>query len=367
MKIVIKIGSNIIADGRQGLNQRRIAALASNISAISGMGHEIAVVSSGAIAAGMKRLGLKSKPSDIRLKQAAAAVGQSALMWTYEKCFAKFKRKVGQVLLTRDVLSDRAMYINAKNTLVSLISHGIIPIINENDTVATDEIRFGDNDNLAFLVASLLEADRLIILSDVEGLYDDNPKENPEAALIPSVKKITPELLKKAGKSISGVGTGGMYSKLLAADKAVKSGIAVNIINGKKPSYLLDIVKGHSRGTEFTPEGGRMSARKGWIAFASHPKGTLTLDSGAVRAVTGMNKSLLPSGIVKVEGSFGTGDAVFCVDNSGSRVAKGLANYSSDEIINIMGKKTSEIERTLGFTNGDEIIHRDNLVVISHG
>ncbi len=363
MRIVIKIGSNIIS-GKEGLNTRRISSLASNVSAIQDMGHEVLMVSSGAIAAGMRKLGLRGKPADIKLKQAAAAVGQSSLIWTYERSFGKHGKKVAQVLLTRDGLSDRKMYINARNTLSTLLSRGIVPIVNENDTVATDEIRFGDNDNLASLVASLVEADRLVILSDVDGLYSEDPMKNPSAALIRKVEKVTPAMLKKAGDSSSAVGTGGMYSKLLAARKAARSGITVNIINGARPRLLASLISGKSPGTEFMPEQDRLSARKGWIAYGIRARGTVTLDDGAARAVSEKHKSLLPSGITGVEGAFQTGDAVYCADSSGSRLAKGLSNYSSEEVKRIMGQKTSQIEKTLGYRYSDEVIHRDNLVLL---
>jgi glutamate 5-kinase len=364
VKIVVKIGSNIVAGGKEGLNLRRIRSIASSIAEIHEMGYDVAVVSSGAIAAGMKELGLKEKPKDIRLKQAAASVGQSTLMWTYERCFKVYNKKVAQVLLTREDLSDRKRYINSKNTLFTLLSYGIIPIINENDTVSTDEIKFGDNDHLASMVASLLEADRLIILSDVGGLYSEDPKKNPKATLIKTVSEITPELIEKAKGTGSDLGSGGMYSKLLAASKAMHAGITVNIINGRRPRLLVSLIKGASHGTEFKPKKSRLPARKSWIAFGIRPKGALTIDDGAKKALTVGNKSLLPSGIAAVEGTFQTGDAVYCLDSEGNRIAKGLTNYSSSEILKIMGKKTSEIEKILGYKYSDEVIHRDNLVTL---
>ncbi len=363
MKIVIKIGSNIIADVTSGLNTRRMAALASNISAVQDMGHEVVIVSSGAVAAGMKKLGMKRKPTDVKLKQAAAAVGQSSLIRTYEKNFDKHKKKVAQVLLTRDGLHDRTMYINAKNTLLTLLDHGIIPIVNENDTVAVEEIKFGDNDNLAALVAQLVEADRLIILSDVDGLYTADPARSRKAELIPLVEKITDDLVQRAGESSSLVGTGGMYSKLLAAKKAVSSGVTVNIINGRKPRLLKTLVEGTAKGTEFRAEG-RMGSRKSWIAYGIKSRGSIVLDDGAARAVAERQKSLLPSGILKVKGNFQKGDSIYCEDARGNRIAKGLSNYSSEEIKKIKGKRTSEIEKILGYRYSDEVIHRDNMVMV---
>jgi len=364
MKIVVKIGSNIIADADKGLNTRRIRSIASSISDLHDMGHEVVVVSSGAVAAGMKKLNLKTKPKDIKLKQAAAAIGQSSLMWTYERYFGEHGKKVAQVLLTRDGLSDRKMYIYAKNTLLTLLAYGVIPIINENDTVAIEEIRFGDNDNLASLVSSLVETEKLIILSDVDGLYTEDPKAKSPATLIKTVERITEDMIRKAGDSSSAVGTGGMYSKLLATQKALRSGVSVHIINGRKPRLLVSLMKGSSHGTEFKPEKGRLSARKGWIAFGSHPRGSIVLDEGARKALSN-NKSLLPSGILAVNGTFQVGDSVYCVDSKGNRIAKGLTNYSSEEIEKIKGKKTSAIEESLGYRYSDEVVHRDNMVLLS--
>lgn len=364
MRIVVKVGSNILTDSKDTLNTRRMNSLAKGIAEVQDMGNQVVMVSSGAVAAGMKRLGLKKRPRDIKLKQAAAAVGQSALMWTYERSFKEHRKKVAQVLLTRDDLADRKMYINAKNTLSTLLSYGVIPIINENDTVAVDEIRFGDNDQLASLVASLVEAERLIILSDVDGLFEEDPKIKPSASLIRYVDRITPQIVQLAGKSPNTVGTGGMYSKLLAAQKAVRSGVTVNIINGKRPKLLVSLINGLSQGTEFKPEEAKLSARKGWIAFGSRTKGKIRLDDGASKALSVRLKSLLPSGITSVEGRFEKGDAVLCVDTEGNRVAKGLTNYSSEEVEKIRGKNTSEIEKVLGYRYSDEVIHRDNIVLL---
>jgi glutamate 5-kinase len=363
-RIVVKIGSNILADEKEGLNTGRISSIAADIAELQRDGHDVVIVSSGAVAAGMRKLGLKVKPKDIKLKQAAAAVGQSSLMWAYERSFAEHGIKVAQVLLTQDDFSDRKRYINSKNTLLTLLSYGVVPVVNENDTVATDEIKFGDNDNLASLVAILVEAERLLILSDVDGLYEEDPRINADAALMRTVDKITPAIEKLAGGAGSSVGTGGMYSKVLAAKKAVSHGIAVNVINGKKKGLLVLVMKGRQYGTLFEPGENRLSHRKGWIAYSSRPKGTLVLDDGAVRAITMMGKSLLPSGVISVEGDFEVGDSVFCIDKLGKRIAKGLTNYSSSDVSKIMGKKTSAIEKTLGYKYSEEAIHRDNLVVL---
>ncbi|MHB8881741.1 MAG: glutamate 5-kinase [Thermodesulfovibrionales bacterium] len=363
-RIVVKIGSNILADEQEGLNMKRILALASDIVEVKGMGYEIVVVSSGAVAAGMKKLGLAEKPRDIKLKQAAAAIGQSSLMWAYEKSFGEHRTKVAQVLLTRDDLSHRKRYINSKNTLQTLLSYGVVPIVNENDTVVTDEIKFGDNDNLAALVAILIEAEQLIILSDVDGLYKEDPRVNAGAELIPLVSEITPAIEKLAGGAGSAVGTGGMYSKVLAARKATSHGICVSIVNGGKKGLLVSLMQGKQQGTVFGPCCQRISHRKGWIAYSSRAMGTLVLDDGAVRALKEMGRSLLPSGVVSVSGDFEPGDPVYCADARGKRIAKGLTNYSSDDVRKIGGRQSSEIEEALGYKYSDEIIHRDNLVIL---
>nr|MDA8388022.1 glutamate 5-kinase [Nitrospiraceae bacterium] len=332
MRLVIKIGSNILSRKESGLDEGRMRLLAADIATVSGEGNDVVVVSSGAIAAGIGGLGLKRRPTDIRLKQAAAAVGQTRLMWLYEKVFSEHGKKVAQILLTRDVFTDRVRYINARNTVLTLIRLGVVPIINENDTVATDEIRFGDNDHLAAMVAQALEADRLVILSDVEGLFTADPRNAPEAELIPLVSGITPEMERLAGGTGSTVGTGGMYSKIIAARKAVSAGVTVNIINGKKKGLLPDLIHGRPHGTEFRTGGGRLPARKGWIAYGLRAKGKLVIDEGAGNAILAGGKSLLPSGITRVEGNFDRGDPVYLVSLSGERLAKGLSNYSSGEI-----------------------------------
>ncbi len=364
MRLVVKIGSNILAAKEGGLDEKRMRSIADDVSRVSEAGHEVAVVSSGAVAAGVGRLGLKKRPSEIRLKQAAAAVGQSQLMWLYEKVFNENEKKVAQILLTRDVFTDRARYINSKNTILTLLGLGVIPIINENDTVAMDELRFGDNDQLAALVAQLMGADRLVILSDVDGLYTADPRHNPEASLIPAVSEITREMEKTAGGAGSSVGTGGMYSKILAARIAMSAGINVNIINGRKPGLLMDILHGKAHGTLFQGGVGKLPARKGWIAYGLKAKGRLTIDEGAEDAILLRGKSLLPSGIKLVEGDFDRGDPVYCISASGRRLAKGLSNYSAEEVEKIKGLRSSEINTVLGYSYSDEVIHRDNMAVL---
>jgi glutamate 5-kinase len=362
-RLVIKIGSNILASAEQGLNTRRLHAITHDISEVVDKGIEVVIVSSGAIAAGLKKLGLREKPKDIRLKQAAAAIGQSSLMWAYEHNFADFKKKVAQVLLTRDDITNRQRYINAKNTLFTLMNYGVIPLINENDPIAVDEIKFGDNDMLAALAAGLVEADMLVILSDVEGLYTKDPK-NKDAKIIDSVDEITPDIEKLAGGKGSALSTGGMYSKLLAAKQANNHGIPVVILSGKKSGLLPRLANAEKIGTYFKPKEQKLSSKKGWIAYGLKSKGMVFLDEGAVKALTSLGKSLLPSGIIKIEGHFNIGDCISCINKEGQKIAKGLTNYASKDLEQIKGRKTSEIEKVLGYKYSDEVIHRDNLVII---
>jgi glutamate 5-kinase len=362
-RLVIKIGSNILASADKGLNTKRLHTIAKDVSEIMDKGIEVIIVSSGAIAAGLKKLGLKEIPKDMKRKQAASAIGQSSLMWAYEHSFAKSKKKVAQVLLTRDDVTNRIRYLNAKNSLFALLNYGVIPIVNENDTIAVDEIKFGDNDILAALVASLAEADMLIILSDVEGLYTKEPKQKA-ARIIDIVDEITPEIEKLAEGRGSGISTGGMYSKLLAAKQANSNGIPVVILSGKKRGLLPRLINAEKIGTYFKPKKQKLSSKKGWIAYGLKSKGMVFLDDGAVRALTTKGKSLLPSGILKVGGTFNAGDPISCLCSTGNKIAKGLTNYSSKELELIKGKKTSEIENVLGYKFADEVIHRDNLVII---
>ncbi|MCX7913401.1 MAG: glutamate 5-kinase [Thermodesulfovibrionales bacterium] len=364
-RIVIKIGSNILTDKTGKLDIKRIRHIAEDVVNAIDLGNDVLIVSSGAIAAGMGKLGLKQKPDDIQLKQAAAAVGQPYLMRAYERVFSRFSKKVGQILLTRSTFSDRRRYLNAKNTLLTLLSYKIIPIINENDTVSTEEIKFGDNDQLAALVSGLINADRLIILSDVEGLYSADPKKNPDAKMFHLIDEITPEIEAMAGGAGSVVGTGGMYSKVLAAKKATSFGVRVNIISGREKGLITAVLKNEPHGTEFKPQDNKISSKKGWIAYAIRSNGNIILDDGAIKAILYSGKSLLPSGILKVEGYFDIGDGVNCLDVNRKRVAKGIVNYSSFELNRIKGKKTNEIESVLGYKYSDEVIHRDNLVIIA--
>ncbi|MEO5359654.1 MAG: glutamate 5-kinase [Nitrospirota bacterium] len=361
--LVIKIGSSIITTP-EGLNEAVINRLAHDISGLRDIGHQAVIVSSGAVAAGRGKLGIEGPIKEINIKQAAAAAGQSSLVWAYERAFGTYNKKVAQVLLTRDVFSDRRRYLNARNTLRTLLDFNIIPIINENDTVSVDELKFGDNDRLAALVASLLNTDRLVILSDVDGLYDADPCNNIAAKIISLVKKITPEHEKAACGSSSTCGTGGMSSKLIAAKIATADGITVNIVNGKSEGALTKIFDGSTAGTRFEPAAKKHGARKGWIAFGIRSKGRLTLDDGAAKAILSGGKSLLPSGIKSISGDFDRGDAVYCIAPGGRQIAKGLVNYGSAELQKIIGLKTAQIEGILGYKYSDEVIHRDNMTIL---
>jgi len=364
LRVLVKIGSNILASAN-GLNRRRIASIVRDIAAVRRKGHDILLVSSGAVAAGMQKMSLNRYPHDIRIKQAVAAIGQSSLMWAYEKYFAQHGMKVAQILLTRDDFKDRTRYINAKNTLDTLLEFGFIPVVNENDPVSVDEIKFGDNDQLAALVAGMLAVNRLVILSDVDGLFDRNPERNRRAKLIRELDDVSEDVLAMAdGTGAGRVGTGGMYSKLIAARMAASHGIPVHIINGRKAGTFSRLIDGGNVGTTIRAASGkRLSSRKGWIAYSRRCKGALHLDAGAVKAVVERGKSLLPSGILKTEGEFGKGDAVECLAPDGSRIAKGLVNYPSEDVLKIQTKKTSQIESILGYKYSDEVIHRDNLVL----
>jgi glutamate 5-kinase len=363
--IVVKIGSNIVAslDSDSGLNEDRIHAIAESISEIINRGLQVVIVSSGAIAAGRKKLGIKNKITDIKLKQATAAVGQTCLMNAYDKSFQCFEKKVAQILLTRDVVSDRLRYINARNTILTLLDINAIPIINENDSIAIDEIKFGDNDNLAALVAGLIDADMLIILSDVDGLYTKNPQKHSDAKLLKNVSKVTPSIEALADSDGNHLGTGGMYSKALAAKKATRYGIPVVIMSGKNPSLLINLIDGESVGTYFKPSSKRLSLKKRWIAHGLKVKGALVLDQGAVEAVIKQNKSLLPSGIIEVIGQFNVADSIDCLTVDKKKIARGLTNYSSEDLNKIKGVKSLKIAEILGFKYSDEAIHRDNLVI----
>ena len=361
-RLVLKVGSRVLTAKGRTLSPAFFDRLSREVSSAKKCGYEVVIVSSGAIAAGMGRLGMAEKPKTMPQKQAIAAIGQSRLMWNYEQAFGFFGEKVAQVLLTRDDLSNRNRYLNARNTLLTLLSLGVIPIINENDTVVVQEIKFGDNDNLSALVTNLVNADLLIILSDIDGLFDRDPRVNKNAKLIPRVDQVTPEMEKKATGTLSPISIGGMVTKLQAARKAALFGVPTILANGMKEGILGRILQGAEEGTLFTSEVNKLTSRKHWIASTLEPAGKILVDEGAKKAILQKGKSLLPSGVVGAEGKFGVGDPVVLTDLGGNEFAKGLVNYGSAEISKIRGLKTTEIEAKLGYRYSDEIIHRDDMV-----
>jgi len=363
-RLVVKVGTGLITQPKLGPDPDRIAALAGEIAGVR-EGRDVVLVTSGAIATGMARLTLVERPRSIPEKQAAAAVGQSALMWHYEAAFKRHGIPVGQILLTAHDISDRARYLNARNTLLALLKFGVLPVVNENDTVAVEEIKVGDNDNLSALVASLIEADLLVILTDVDGLYTSDPATDPSAAKLDAVEAITPEIERLVWRGTGAGSVGGMTTKLQAAQKAATAGVPMVIASGRKQGVLARILKGEPAGTYFAPRADRLGARKRWIAFAVAPQGRLTVDAGALEALTRRGKSLLPSGVVKVDGDFAAGEVVAVLgDAEGREFARGLVNFDADELRKIQGAKTREIEPRLGYKSFDEVIHRDNLVIL---
>jgi glutamate 5-kinase len=324
----------------------------------------VVLVSSGAIGAGVAALNLKKRPKSIPEKQAAAAIGQPLLMEAYENAFRKEGINIAQVLLTKDDFVSRPRYLNARNTFSVLFQKRVIPIINENDTVAVEEIKLGDNDNLSAMVANLVEADLLIILSDVDGLFTDDPAMNNKAELIPLVEKITSQVEKLAKSTKTDLSTGGMITKLQAAKRCVSSGIAVIITNGANPEALTEILSGNFRGSLFLPADKKINVRKKWIGYVSHTKGFLVIDEGAKNALLKKNKSLLPSGILEVHGDFKANDTISVKSINNLEIARGVSGFSSSDLIKIKGRNTVEIEKILGHKLRDEVIHKDNLVLI---
>ena len=363
-KIVIKIGTNLLADKEKGINLERMNEIAKNVASLQRRGKQVVLVSSGAIGAGVAALKMKGSPKTIPEKQATAAIGQPLLMEAYENAFRKQECTIAQILLTKDDFTNRARYLNAKNTFSVLLDKGVVPIINENDTVAVEEIKLGDNDNLSALVANLIEADLLIILSDIDGLFSDDPTKNYNAELIPIVEKITPQLEKLAKSSKTELSTGGMITKIQAAKRCVSAGIAMIIANGKNPKALEEIFSGDFTGTLFLPVEKKLNVRKKWIGFVSHANGYIVVDDGAKNALLKRQKSLLPSGILEVHGEFKAHDTISVRDMEGTEIAKGVTGFSSMDLGKIKGKKTSELEKILNCKSCDEVIHRDNLVLI---
>jgi len=361
-RVLVKVGSAVLT-GEDGLDLTIIEQLVEDIAALKERGCQVVLVSSGAIASGKHRLGIEGKLKTMPQKQAAAAVGQGRLMRVYSNAFGKHGLFVGQVLLTMSDITDRKRFLNIRNTLFTLLEWGVITIINENDTVAVDEIKFGDNDHLAAMVANLVEAHLVVNLTSTEGLYDRNPAEGKKAAFIPLVTAFTPEIEAMAGEEGTSIGRGGMRSKVIAAQKVTAFGIPYVIAPGRRQGVLQEILDGKETGTLFQPMADHLNSRKYWIAFTLRSRGRLVIDGGAKAALVEEGKSLLPSGITAVEGDFVLGDPVTCVDEAGNALAKGLVNYGADEIRKIMGLKSAKIEQVLGHKDYDEVIHRDNLAV----
>jgi len=361
-KVLIKIGSAVLT-GDNGLDLHIIEQLVEEMVELKKRGYHIVIVTSGAIASGKHRMGLTGPLKSMPQKQAAAAIGQGRLMRVYSNAFGKYGIYVAQILLTMSDLTDRKRFLNIRNTLTTLMDWGVIPIINENDTVAVDEIKFGDNDHLAAMMANITETHLLINLTNTEGLYDHNPNRSKKAKVIPLVREISEVIEQAATDETSDVGSGGMRSKVMAAKKVTAFGIPYIIAPGKEPGILRDLFAGKERGTLFLPMKDHLNSRKYWIAFTLRSRGKLTLDDGAKKALIEEGKSLLPSGIIAVEGDFHVGDPVLCLDTAGKVLAKGLTNYGAEEIGKIMGLKTSKIQQVLGYKDYDEVIHRDNMAV----
>lgn len=362
-RLVVKIGSALLTRDGQGLNSEGIQDWAAQLAQLRSRGLEVVLVSSGAVAAGMQRLGRSTRPHALHELQAMAAVGQMNLVQVYESAFQRHGLHTAQVLLTHDDLADRGRYLNSRSTLRTLLGFGVIPVVNENDTVATEEIRFGDNDTLAALVANLIEADLLLILTDQRGLYERDPRLDPEAKLLSEGRAGDPQLLSMAGGS-GALGRGGMRSKLLAAEKAARSGASTVIASGREKNVIVRVMGSEAIGTYLHAAQGRVAARKQWLAGQARAAGRLRLDAGAVKVIRDGGKSLLPVGVQAVEGTFTRGEIVSCLDPEGREVARGLVNYSSDEAGRIIGKASDKIESILGYVDEPELIHRDNMVVL---
>ena len=364
-RIVVKVGTSTItyANGKRNFSQ--IDRLARELSDLQNQGKEMILVSSGAVAVGVDRLGLPAKPSTIPGKQACAAVGQGVLMHTYEKLFADYGQIVAQVLITRTEAIDRHRYTNCRNTFMTLLQQGVIPIVNENDVVALDELKIGDNDNMSALVAGIVDADLVIILSDIDGLYTANPATHPEATLVHTVQEITPEIEASAGGVGSSRGTGGMATKIQAAKAATNSGIQLVIASGTEKNAIPRILQGEEIGTLFVSRENRLQFRKRWLAFGAKIQGSIVVDDGCAKAIRKAGGcSILPAGIYQVVGDFQSGSTISAIDKEGHELARGLVHYTAAELEKIKGCKSSDIEGILGHKNYDEVIHRDDLVIL---
>lgn len=362
--VVVKVGTNVLTGPDGTLDPARLQSLADQLHRIRAGGRKVALVSSGAIGAGVGRLGLGKRPTDLRQLQACAAVGQNFLMRAYQECLARHGIHAAQLLLTAGDFDSRTRYLNVRNTILCLFEWGCLPVINENDTVSVAEIRFGDNDQLAALVTNLLQAPLLILLTVVDGLYTADPAADPAARLVETVPRLDSSVTDMAGSSKSTLGTGGMGSKLKAARLVTAAGESVIMANGSRPNVLDELFAFRPVGTLFLPHGGSVTARKRWLGSAARPKGKLTVDAGARRAVQHQGRSLLPIGVVRVTGGFGKGDVVTLADVDGTEFARGLSNYSAADVSRIGGLRSEQIATVLGTVPYDEVIHRDNLVVI---
>jgi glutamate 5-kinase len=362
--VVVKVGTNVLTRADGTLDPANLQALADQLQCLRAGGRKVALVSSGAIGAGMGRLGLARRPRDLRQLQACAAVGQTFLMRAYEDCLAQHGIPTAQILLTAGDFDSRSRYLNARNTILTLFEYGCLPIINENDTISVAEIRFGDNDHLAALVTNLLQAPLLILLTVVDGLYAADPSTDPSAALLTTVPAIDASVMEKAGGSRSALGSGGMRSKLRAARLATVAGESVIVANGCVPGILDAIFRAEPVGTLFLPHDRTMPAWKRWLGYTARPRGRLIVDAGARTAVQHRGRSLLPIGIIQIAGGFGKGDVVTLCDAEGVEFARGLSNYSAADIERIRGLRSEQVREVIGESAYDEVVHRDNLVVI---
>jgi len=360
---VVKIGSSLITNNGLGLDKEAIATWVNQLVTLKEQGIQLVLVSSGAVAEGVARLGLKKRPKEIHLQQAAAAVGQMGLIQTYESFFMQFGVHTAQILLTHEDLSNRTRYLNARSTLNTLLSMHVIPVINENDTVATAELCFGDNDTLGALVANLVSADALVILTDQEGLHESDPRTTPGAPVINMAMAGDPKLAAMAGSS-NNVGRGGMITKVSAAKLAARSGACTIIANGREPEVLVRLATGESIGTLLLPEKQPVAARKQWLAGQLKAKGQLTIDAGAVNVLKHAGRSLLPVGVIASKGSFDRGDVVVCLNEEGQEIARGLVNYDSQEVVKLLRCSSDRIASLLGYSGDREVIHRDNMVLL---
>jgi glutamate 5-kinase len=364
-RIVVKIGSSLVTNHGQGLDHARLSSIAEQIAYLKEEKKTVVLVSSGAIAEGMQRLNWKKRPHELYKLQAAAAVGQMGLVQTYESCFYNHKLQAAQLLLTHEDLSDRKRYLNARSTLTTLLDMNVVPIINENDSVATDEIRFGDNDTLAALVTNLIEADVLVILTDQAGLYTTDPRIDSKAKLLNRVMVEDPAIEQMAGGTGSSIGRGGMLTKIIAAKHAARSGAHTIIASGHEENILIRLAQGESVGTQLLTNTKKLAARKQWLADHLQVHGNITLDEGAVKALTVEGKSLLPIGVIETTDNFERGEVVNCINAKGEEIARGLINYSAAETRKILRCASSEIETILGYVDEMELIHRDNLVLLN--